>query len=138
MKPTRLCVALLLLGASLAQAAPPAYLTLDHSSDLLMDPATAAALWKKSLPAKLFRLYPEKRWGFVSEVEGGFDDARVCIVTARALMLPRSGKSLIFRPAKTATTFGSRAGATTEQCKALAKAKLKESIDDISSVLLGS
>ena len=138
MKPTRLCVALLLLGASLAHAAPPAYLTLDHSSDLLMDPATAAALWKKSLSAKLFRLYPEKRWGFVSEVAGGFDDARVCVVTARALMLPRSGKSLIFRPSKTATTFGSQAGATTAQCKALAKAKLKEAIEDMSSNLLGS
>jgi hypothetical protein len=138
MKPIRLCAALLLLGAALAQAAPPAYLTLDHSSDLLMDPATAAALWKQSLSAKLHRLYPDKRWGFVSEVAGGFDDARVCVVTARALMLPRSGKSLIFRPSKTATTFGSQAGATTAQCKALAKAKLKEAIDDMSSNLLGS
>ncbi|MEO7007952.1 MAG: hypothetical protein ABI156_02285, partial [Caldimonas sp.] len=72
------------------------------------------------------------------EVAGGFDDARVCVVTARALMLPRSGKSLVFRPSKTATTFGSQTGATTEQCKALAKAKLKEAIDDMTSNLLGS
>ena len=138
MKPTRLFAALLLLSTSQAYAAPAAYLTLDHSSNTLMDSATAASLWKQNLPAKMFRLYPEKKWGFVSEVEGGFDDARVCVITARALMLPRSGKSLIFRPAKTATTFGSQAGATSDQCKALAKAKLKEAVEDLSSALLGS
>ena len=138
MKPIRLFAVPLLLCAALAYAAPPAYLTLDHSSNTLMDPATAGSLWKQNLTAKLFRLYPEKKWGFVTEVEGGFDDARVCVITARVLMLPRSGKSLIFHPAKTATTFGSQVGATSDQCKALAKAKLKEAIEDMSSALLGS
>ena len=132
----RLFCALLTMVTSLAFAAPPAYTTLDHSSAMLMDAATAKAMWKQNLPAKLFRLYPEKKWGFVSEVEGGFDDARVCVITARAMMLPRSGKTLIFAPAQTATAFGSLAGASAEQCKAMAKVKLSEAMAAVSSALV--
>lgn len=138
MTPTRLCAALLSLCSSLACAAPPAYITLDHSTTVLMDPATARVLWQPNLSAKLFKLYPGKKWGFVSEVEGGFDEARVCVVTARAMMLPRSGKALIFHPDKTATAFGIQAGATAEQCKALARNKLKEAIGAVISALLAS
>jgi hypothetical protein len=106
---------------SMAFAAPAAPLTLDHSSTRLIDKSTALA--------------PVARWGFVSEVEGGFDDAKVCIVTARAMMLPRSGKSLVFNPSRTATTFGMQAGATEDQCRGLAKAKLGEAITALHSVL---
>jgi len=133
----RLFVALLALASTASHAAPPAYLTLDNSNAQLMDAATASAMWKQNLPAKLFKLYPDKRWGFVSEVEGGFDDARVCVVTARAMMLPRSGKTLVFRPAKTATAFGSQANASADQCRSLAKAKLGEAIVAVASSLAG-
>ena len=120
---------------SMAFAAPAAPLTLDHSSAKLIDKSTALALWKQAQTAKMVKLYPMGKWGFVSEVEGGFDDAKVCIVTARAMMLPRSGKSLLFNPSRTATTFGMQAGATEDQCRGLAKAKLGEAITALHSVL---
>lgn len=128
---------LLAFASGAALAAPPAYLTLDNSSAQLMDAATASALWKQNLPAKMFRLYPVKKWGFVSEVEGGFDDARVCVVTARAMMLPRNGKTLVFQPAKTATAFGTQANASADQCRAFAKAKLGEAVMAVSTSLVG-
>jgi hypothetical protein len=124
------------LSVSMAFAAPAAPLTLDHSSPALIDKPTAMALWKPSMTAKLVKLYPVGKWGFVSEVEGGFDDAKVCIVTARAMMLPRSGKSLVFQPSKTATAFGMQAGASNEQCRGLAKAKLGEAISALHSALV--
>jgi hypothetical protein len=136
MTPIRLSVALLALTAASAQAAPPIYTVLDNSSSALMDQATAEGLWKQRTSAKLMRLYPVKKWGFVTEVEGGFDDAKVCIVTARAMMLPRSGKTLLYRPAKTATAFGTHPSASPQQCKGLAKAKLGEAIAAVSSALL--
>jgi hypothetical protein len=136
MKPTALIVALLVTTAPLSFAAPTSYLTINHSTSMLMDDATAKPVWQERLSAKLPRLYPEKRWGFVSEVEGGFDDAKVCVVTARAMLLPRSGKNLVFRPAKTATAYGMQAGATADQCKALAKLKLGEAVGAINTALL--
>ena len=138
MKFPRCVLALLAVMATGAQAAPAAYLTLDHSSAMLMDAATARDLWRQNLPARLLRLYPAKKWGFVSEVEGGFDDARVCVITARAMMLPRSGKALIFAPAKTATAFGTQAGASAAQCRSLAKGKLAEAITAVTSTLSSS
>ncbi len=136
MATARLLVALLTTCASTAFAAPASYLTLDHSSGMLMDKATAQALWKDNLPARLLKLYPVGKWGFASEVEGGFDDAKICIVTARAMMLPRSGKTLVFRPSKTTTTFGIQAAASLPQCRALAKAKLGEAIAAMNFALL--
>ncbi len=138
MSRSRLLCALLPLVSCAAFAAPAAYMTLDHSSAQLMDAATASGLWKQSIKARLFKLYPVKNWGFVSEVEGGFDDARVCVITARAMMLPRSGKALVFRPAKTATAFGARPGATADQCRALGKEKLSEAIGAVTASLAAS
>jgi hypothetical protein len=123
------------ISASMTLAAPAAPLAIDHSSSTLIDKRTALALWKEGLSAKVVKLYPVSRWGFVSEVEGGFDDAKVCIVTARAMMLPRSGKSLVFQPFKTATVFGMQAGASADQCRELAKAKLGEAITALHSAL---
>ncbi len=138
MKRTRLFAALLLTSTPLAFAAPAPYLTLDHSVDTLMDKATAQAIWQQHLPAKLVKLYPIRKWGFVSQVEGGFDDGKVCVVTARAMMLPRSGKTLIFQPAHTATAFASQTGATMAQCKALAKSKLNDAVAAIESTLVAA
>ena len=136
MKRIPLFAALLLTSTSLTFAAPAAYLTLDHSTATLMDKTTAQALWQEHLPAKLVKLYPIKKWGFVSEVEGGFDEAKVCVITARAMMMPRNGKTLVFQPVHTATAFASQAGATMPQCRALAKAKLAEAIAAVESTLL--
>jgi hypothetical protein len=119
-----------------ASAAPAGYLTLDKSNATLIDAATAAAVWKDQIPLRMFKLYPVGKWGFASEVEGGFDDANVCIVTARVMLLPRNGKSLVFAPAKAATAFGMQSGASAEQCRALAKVKLGESIAAVRSALL--
>ena len=136
MNRTRLLAALLSMCAFSAFAAPAPYLTIDHSSASLMDDATAQAVWREHLSTKLTRLYPVKKWGFVSEVEGGFDDAKVCVVTARVMMMPRSGKTLVFKPSHTATAFGSQAGATMQQCRELAKLKLHEAVGAVESKLL--
>ena len=47
-----------------------------------------------------------------------------------------SGKTLVYRPVKTATAFGTHASASQQQCQTLAKAKLKEAIGAVSSALL--
>lgn len=143
----RLCVAGLLLAGMAAVPAhaadvkkpaprPPAYLVSDQSTELLMDPVTAASLWVAQRPPKLVRLYPVRKWGFVSQVEGGFDESKVCVITARAMMLPRKGKDLVLTPAKTATAYSALPGASLEQCKAMAKTKLGEAIDAVYSALL--
>lgn len=124
------------IAAHAAHAAPVAYLTIDHSSNSMVQPKAVAELWKGSLPAKLTKLYPVAKWGFSTQVEGGFDDAKVCVITARAMLLPRRGQSLLLEPAKTVTAFGSRAGATQQECKALADAKLRESIEAMRAALL--
>ena len=132
MKTPALLLALVLgAAASAAWSAPAAYFVIDHSTSSLIDVAVAKTVVRDGLQAeKLKKLYPVSRWGFVSEVEGGFDDAKTCIITARTLLLPRSTTgALVFKPEKTATTFGTRANATNDQCRALAQAKLAEATE---------
>jgi hypothetical protein len=132
-----LLFATLLLGcASLSHAAPASYLSIDHSTDMLMNGNDAQASWKGRLTPQLMKIYPVGKWGLLTEVEGGFDDNKLCVVTARAMMLPRSGKTLVFKPVKTATAFGARPGASMEQCRALAKTKLAEAQIAMVSALL--
>ena len=129
MMPRTLSLAVMLVAGSAAHAAPPPpYLTFDHSTETLIDKKTAKSLWEPHLTARLARLYPPKKWGFATEVEGGFNQAKTCIITARAMMMPRSGKNLVFTPMKTATAYDALPNATQDQCKDLAKAKLKEAI----------
>jgi len=141
MHPFKLLAAALLCSATAAFAAPPKYLILDHSSAVLMDNAGAMAIWQGAVDdkmmARLVKLYPVSKWGFISQVEGGFTDDKVCVVTARVVMAPRIvGNRLVFKPNKMATTIGSQPGATREQCKELASAKLKESIAAVGSSLV--
>jgi hypothetical protein len=120
-------------------AAQPQYLSVDHSTDSLIDAKTAKAIWKQQLPAaRLAKLYPVRKWGFVSEVEGGFSAANTCVVTARAMMLPRRGKLLHFKPHKTATTFDALPGATQDQCRELARRKLEEAIQAVVAGLVAA
>jgi hypothetical protein len=129
----------LLMLAVAAHAADPVYVTLDHSTEAVLDKAAAQAVWAESLAGKtpkLNKLYPVKRWGFVSEVEGGFNQAKICVITARVMMMPATvAKSLVFKPNKTATAFDAVPNATREQCQELAKTKLKEAIQGVLSSL---
>jgi hypothetical protein len=135
-----LLAAALLLATAAASAAPATYLIVDHSSAALMDKAGALASWKAQMDdkrmARIAKLYPVGKWGFISQVEGGFTADKACVVTARAMLVPRVlGSRLVFQPAKSATTFGTAANASAEQCKALAADKLKEAITSVDSAL---
>jgi hypothetical protein len=137
----KLLAAALLVTASASFAAPAEYLVMDHSSEVLMDEVGAMAIWKAqandSQRARLQKLYPVSKWGFISQVVGGFTADKACVVTARALMVPRiPGSRLVFKPHKSATTFATQAGATREQCRELAAAKLTEAIVAVRSSLI--
>lgn len=131
-------------GAALALssqvfAAPPAKaVLLDFSSEALIDAASAKAMMAEGIPAKVWKVYPASKWGFVSQVEGGTTSAGVCVVTARVMMisLTPTMKAPLFRPEKTATTFDAASGASSEQCKALAKTKLGEALQSVVSALV--
>ena len=125
-----LLISTLLFSAS-AIAAVPKFKIKNNSPAILINDASATAIWVENLPEKLAKQFPVKKWGYLSEVNGGFDDHKVCIVAARAMIVPVSGKNFIYAPMKTAATIGTQAGATPEQCSALAKAKLKEAIHSI-------
>ena len=141
MHTTRLLAATLLCAASTGFAAPAEYLYQDHSSPALIDRDAAIAVWKAqvddSMRARLRKLYPVSNWGFVSQVQGGFTPEKACVVTARALIVPRiSGNRLVFQPHKSATAFGAQPGASEQQCRELAAAKLQEAVLGIRSSVM--
>lgn len=115
-------------------AAKPAkavvYVTVDHSTELLLDKDAAKSIWTEAVPAKVAKAYSPKKWGFVTEVEGGFNAAKTCVVSARVTLLPLgvNGKTMLFKPAKTTSTFDASPNASKEQCAELARGKLKEAI----------
>ena len=140
MHTSKLLAAALLMSGSASFAAAPAYLILDHSTAALLDKPAALAVWKAQIDDKLMnrlvKLYPVGKFGFISQVEGGFTADKTCVVTARAMMVPRSGKSLLFKPSQSATAFDARSGATLAQCQALAADKLQEAIAAVGSSLI--
>ncbi len=130
-----------LLLSTHAFAAPPAKaVLLDFSSEALIDAASAKAMLADGIPDRVWKVYPSSKWGFVSQVEGGVTAAGVCVVTARVMMiaLTPTVKAPLFRPHKTATTFDAANGASAEQCKSLAKAKLGEALQGVVSSLVKS
>jgi len=132
-------LALLALLALAAHAAPPKNAVLiDHSSANLIDGATARRMLEEAIPARVWKLYPANKWGYVTEVEGGFNSAGICVVTARAMMMQLTPtlKAMLYRPKKTSTAFDAVPGATREQCQDLAKKKLREAIDSVMSGLV--
>jgi len=140
-KKSLLSAAALMLAASATLAAPAQYPYADHSAEALIDTPSAIAIWKAqvddSTRTRLQKLYPVSRWGFISQVQGGFTADKVCVVTARALMVPRiSGDRLEFKPKKSATAFATRPGATQEQCRELAAAQLKEAVGALRLTLI--
>jgi hypothetical protein len=137
----RLLAATLLCSSAAVFAAPDRFMVVDHSSEALIDKNGALAVWASILDdnqrARLKKLYKTSKWGFISQVEGGFTADKTCVVTARAMMVPRlRGDQLVFKPSKSATTFASQAGATREQCRELAAGKLKEAIEAVASSLM--
>ena len=138
MKLPTLAALVCLAATGPAMAAPKQHLVIDHSSPALMDKATAMAVWNQHLTARVVKLYPVAKWGFSSQVEGGFDESKTCVVTARAMMLPRAGKVLQFVPNKGATAFASQAGASLDQCRALARTKLDQVVVAVRSSLLAN
>lgn len=135
-----LIAAAFVVGSSATFAAPVPYVTVDHSSAALIDAATVKAVWKEQLgerfTKRLARVSPPSRWAFISQVEGGFNEAKICVVTARVAFAPRSGKTVLFTPAKMATAFDALPNATSDQCADLAKAKLREAIAAVASSLI--
>ena len=139
----KVLAAALLVSVATAHAAPAKYIIIDHSTDAVMAKDNALAIWKGQVDAKtmarLIKLYPVSKWGFISQVEGGFTSDKVCVITARAMMVPRiTASRLVFKPSQTSTAFGAQAGATADQCKELAAAKLKEAVASVSSSLIKS
>ena len=136
---SKLIAPLLLTAASgLAVAAPPPKaVLLDHSTSAGMDADTAKALLAEGIPAKVWKVYPASKWAYSSQVEGGITGNGTCVITARVMLLPLTPtmKATLFRPQKTATTFDAQANATPDQCKELAKAKLKQAIESVVSSL---
>ena len=132
---------LLLAVSSATFAAPAEYLFVDDSSPILIDTASAVAVWKSQVDdrsrLRLQKLYPVSKWGFVSQVQGGFTSDGTCVVTARAVMVPRVlGSRLVFRPQRSAMAFATKAGATQVECREVAALKLKEAIVGVRSALL--
>lgn len=132
-------VAALGIGAVQAQPVREAKsLLLDLSAEALIDGDTARGMLKDGIPAKVWKVYPEGKWTFLSQVEGGLTREGICVVTARVVLLPRTGtvRAVLWRPEKRATAFDAKAGATQEQCKALAREKLKEAIAGVVASLV--
>jgi hypothetical protein len=129
----------LMLSTAVWAAGPKTNL-IDHSTDTLIDDATAKSVMAESIPAKVWKLYPASKYAFVSQVEGGMTAGKACVVVARVMLLPVTPtmKAVLFRPEKTATAFDTLAGAGADQCKALAKDKLKEATQAVVSALVKS
>jgi hypothetical protein len=126
-----------LIGATSAIAAPPRPVGVDHASSFLIDPATSEKLWRDNTPARVLQLYPAGRFRFVSEVGGGFTEARLCVVSARAMLLPVRGGALVYAPVKAATAFDAAPELSREQCRDLARSKLVDAIQSVVAALAG-
>ncbi|MEP7102378.1 MAG: hypothetical protein ABI781_17845 [Burkholderiales bacterium] len=124
-------------------AATPKPMSVDQSANFLIDAATAEKIWKENTPARVAKLYPTRKFRFVSEVTGGFNEAKTCVVTARAMllpvvMLPVQGSKIVYAPIKSATAFDAVPSLSREQCQDLARSKLKEAIQSVTSALVAS
>ncbi len=135
-----LSAALSVLSMSALAAPPKNAVLLDHSAEALIDSPTAVRLMAEHIPAKVWKIYPASKWGFVSQVQGGLTASGSCVVTARVMMVPLTPtlKAVLFRPEKTATAFDVQAGASADQCRELARTKLQQAVDSVVSGLVKS
>lgn len=126
--------------ATSAHAATPKPMSVDESASFLIDAATTEQLWKEYTPARVVKLYPRRKFRFVSEVGGGFTENKTCVVSARAMLLPVvflpvQGSKLVYAPVKAATAFDAAPNLSQAQCQALARTKLKDAIQSVTSAL---
>lgn len=135
-----LCAAVLAVAAPLASAATaPTYDIEDFSTAALIDRPTVMAAWKEALPTeRLVKLYPKAKWGFLSQVEGGVVDGKLCVVTARVTLLPKTSptRRFVWEPAKSSTVFDGRPVASAAECSALAQDRLKDALRSLVSSLV--
>jgi hypothetical protein len=134
---------LLAVSSATVAAPPPQYLFVDDSSPILIDTASALAVWQgqvdDNMRMRLRKVYPVSKWGFVSQVQGGFTTDGVCVVTARAVLVPRVlGSRLVFKPQRSATAFASKPSATQAECRSLASAKLKDAVVAVRTALINA
>ena len=103
---------------------------LDHSNSNLIEPAAAKAVLTDNIPARVWKIHKPGDFAFLSQVEGGLNAQRTCVVTARVMLLPLTGTLNVpmWRPLPkmTATAFDSQQNSSSEACKVVAKDKLKE------------
>lgn len=128
------------LAVPAAAAPPPKAVLVDHSMAALIDSKTAVAMLGESIPARVWKLYPAHKWGYVTQVEGGFTASGTCVVTARTMVMALTPtlKVMMFRPYKTATAFDAAPGLSTDACRELAKQKLQESINGVVASLVNT
>lgn len=135
--------AVTLMLATSAFAASPKPMSLDDSANFLIDAASAEKIWRDNTPARVTKLYPPRKFRFVSEVTGGFTENKTCVVTARAMLLPVvllpvQGTKVVYAPIKSATAFDAAPNLSREQCQALARSKLKEAVQSVAATLAAS
>lgn len=128
MKLQPLFAASLLALAVAAAAAPPRTRFMDHSNRNLIDEAAATAVMNENIPDRVWKIHPASRFIFTSQVEGGITPAGTCVVAARVILMPltAAAKAVLFRPLETATAFDAVPNAGIEQCREVARTKLKE------------
>ncbi|HEX6017024.1 MAG TPA: hypothetical protein VFZ28_02885 [Burkholderiaceae bacterium] len=130
------CIAAMSSSVAAADAKPVQKkpVLLDLSSESLIDADHARSVVAEAIPAAVWKLYPPRKWGFFSQVSGGFTSDKICVVTARVMLAPLTVTSgIIMRPAERAMAFDARPNATQEECRAIAKAKLREATDAVVS-----
>ena len=122
---------------------PTKPISVDQSGSFLIDSTTSEKLWEANLPARVKALYPVRKFRFVSEVGGGFNEAKLCVVSAHVMMLPVvrlpiQGLKAIYAPIKSATAYDAVPNLSREQCQALARGKLQDAIQSIAAALAAS
>jgi hypothetical protein len=130
-------------GAASVFGATPKPISIDRSGSSLVDAATAEKLWKDNTSARLLKQYPAAKFRFVSETGGGFNDAKLCVVSARAMLLPVvrlpiQGATVVYAPVKSATAFDAVPNLSSDQCRELARSKLTEAIQSVEAALSAS
>ena len=101
-------------------------------------PPPGKGMMEAAIPARVWAIHPASRFVFSSQVEGGLKNGTTCVVAARVMLLPltAAAKAVLFRPLKMATAYDALPNATLDQCRALARDKLKEAAGAVASAIV--
>jgi hypothetical protein len=127
-----------LLMSMAALAAGPKTRLIDHSVAALIDEASATGVMAENIPDRVWKLYPASKYAFVSLVNGGLTANQTCVVTARVMLVPLTStvRAVLLRPQKMAIAYDALPASSSEQCKGLARDKLKEATAAVVSSLV--